>query len=747
MHKRMKHSPNIYLTKTNVLIRAKILMQQTIKMNSLGFSAFNKAIICVGVAILLSGCAQFRGPAYQLAEQDKETFGKPMRAPKEQREGANESITGIGQTEAESDSPNLSIIKPPMMSVADASSEAQEMTLPKLSNTQVTRQTYNNLPLPVFINEAYGNQLGLDFIIQPSVRQAPDLVTLRLNSLLSQKDFYVLVSKTLANYGITIFERDNVLVFDYSADASPDSAPIIVTGQALPEVPSESRPIFYIYPLKALRTPELRGLLSAMFPKKDVEISEDMTRNALIISGKLDNVRQAVEAAKLFDRAPMSGMYNAIFKPKVGSIVDLAFNLEQVLKSEGFSVRDAAGPSAIKLLPLESTGQLIVFTKSQDVLDYIIEWAERLEFQEREDVQNGVFTYQVRNTQAVNIVQLLSTLGLAQGNFAASDSSNRDTGSTSSGMSGSNRSASSSRAVSSANNIDNAGSNARFAVDEQLNTILFSGSGKDWVRALSMIEKLDRPVPSVMIEVILAEVSLEESEESAIEWLFKAAAGRFDMVGSTLGSLGVSGGGFNLNLSNSGETRAALNFLYDNSRSTIRSRPRLMVKSGGEASINIGDRVPIITQTATSSLTEALTQSVSYVETGVILGVKPIVHASGMVDIEINQELSEAISTESSAINSPTIRTRNIQTTLSLRDGGSVLIGGLIRSNDGGGERGVPVLGKLPIIGNLFKGRSSEVRRTELMIMIIPYILNSPDEAESLVDELQESRIRELGGV
>lgn len=709
------------------------------------FSAIQKVIISAGIVFFLSGCAQFRGPAYKLAESDRETFNKPMRAPKDQQSKENQNDLETSKEDSEENTPNLSIIKPPMMSVADASAVAQEITLPKLSNAEITRQTYNNLPLPVFINEAYGNQLGLDFIIQPSVRQAPDLVTLRLNSLLSQKDFYVLVSKTLANYGITIFERDNVLVFDYSADASPDSAPIIVTGEALPEVPSENRPVFYIYPLKALRTPEIRSLLSNMFPKKDVEISEDLARNALIISGKLSKVKQAAEAAKLFDRAPMSGMYNAIFKPKVGSIVDLASNLEQVLKAEGFSLRDASGPSAIKLLPLESTGQLIVFTKSQDVLDYIIEWAERLEFQQREDVQNRVFTYQVRNTQALHIVQLLSTLGIAQNNFGSSNrSSNREAGAASSGMTNSGVNSSTSKNRDGNASVDGE-STALFAVDEQLNTILFSGSGKDWVRALSMIEQLDRPAPSVMIEVILAEVSLEESEESAIEWLFKAAAGRFDVVGSTLGSLGVSGGGFNLNLSNSGQTRAALNFLYDNSRSTIRSRPRLMVKSGEEASINVGDRVPIITQTATSQLTEALTQNVSYVDTGVILDVKPIVHASGMVDIIINQELSEAINTESSAINSPTIRTRSIQTTLSLKDGGSVLIGGLIRSNDGGGERGIPVLGKLPVVGNLFKGQNSEVRRTELMIMIIPYILNSPDEAEDLVDELQENRIRELG--
>jgi general secretion pathway protein D len=312
--------------------------------------------------ILLGGCAQFRGPAYQMSQEENDNFDKPLRAPKQQRAIKNTDIIAV---ERDGRSTELVIIKPPQLSMAAAKTVAEEMVLPKLSNDGVNRQTYNNLPLPVFINEAYGNQLGLDFVIQPSVRQAPDLVTLRLNSLLSQKDFYVLVTKTLANYGVTVFEQDNVLVFDYSADASPDAAPIIVTGEALPEVPSENRPIFYIYPLKAVRTPEIRGLLSNMFSKKDLTISEDITRNALIISGKLSKVKQAVEAARLFDQAPMSGMFNAIVQPTISPVVELTDNLQQILTAEGFSVRGASGSSAIKLLPLMSTGQLIIFTKSQ----------------------------------------------------------------------------------------------------------------------------------------------------------------------------------------------------------------------------------------------------------------------------------------------------------------------------------------------------------------------------------------------
>tara|TARA_B100002049_G_scaffold216480_1_gene182436 strand:- start:91 stop:618 length:528 start_codon:yes stop_codon:yes gene_type:complete len=168
-----------------------------------------------------------------------------------------------------------------------------------------------------------------------------------------------------------------------------------------------------------------------------------------------------------------------------------------------------------------------------------------------------------------------------------------------------------------------------------------------------------------------------------------------------------------------------------------------MVKSGQEASIEVGDRVPTVTSQIQDNVTGSnsyLTQ-VSYQETGVILDIKPTVHASGFVDIEINQELSEASANDVSAIDSPTISTRSLKTTLTLRDGGAVLIGGLIRATDVNGERGVPVLGKLPLLGKLFRGDSLQNNRTELMMMVIPYILSNPDEVESLSDEMQIERL------
>ena len=672
----------------------------------------------IALAILgVFSCASTSGPAQRYSEKDEKEFTQPLRPPK-----AQEELTSELRTESDEDVGSLVISRPPKLSVDEGAKQAELAFVPTLSEKKIAQQSYNNLPIRAFINEVYGNQLGLNFVIEPTLSKAPDLVTMRLNSQLSEKDLYVLATKTLEGYGISTFEKDGVLVFDYVPEAADGDVPIIATGLALPDVPRGNRPVFYLYPLKSVATPEVNGVLSQMFSRKEITIREDMYRNALIISGKSSKVRQVVEAVKLLDKPSMSGMASAIISPVISTVDELTNQLRTVLSAEGFNVKANSPNTPIRFLPLESTGQLVVFAKSEEVLDYILEWAEKFEEERQTDVSDGLFTYQVQSTQAEHVVKLLTSLGVASGT----------------GVQSGNNNAANAKSGGANNN-----SRTVMAVDEKLNTILFSGSGKEWLRTLSLIKKLDRPAPSVMIEVVLLEVSLEEEEKSAIEWLFNSGLGSYNVVGSTIGQFGQDGSGFSLNV---GDGRALMNFLYDNSRTRIRSRPRVMVQSGAEASIEVGDRIPVLTSSVTSTAASnaPTIQNVTYQETGVLLNIKPTVHATGFVDIQISQELSEASSTDSGFESSPVISSRRIETILTLRDGGSVLIGGLIRATDSNGDKGIPGLGKLPILGKLFSGENKSFRRTEMLMMVIPYSLNGPDEVEALTDDLQKARMDEL---
>ncbi|MGS2719898.1 secretin N-terminal domain-containing protein [Paraglaciecola aestuariivivens] len=692
---------------------------------------YRKTITTLVFVASLTACSSLKGPAYQAATQDDKVFNTPLRAAK--KEATNNGATLIEQKAAAET--HFEVLPTPTLSVEQAAEQATETVLPVLEDKTISRLSFNNMPVGAFINEVFGNQLGLNYVVEPSVKNTADLVTMRLASTVKQKDLYELATETLKSYGVTTSIKNNVLLFDFSENASNGDIPFLVSGRTLPEVPSNSRPIFFVYPLQSVNTPQVRGWLSQMFPRKELDIKEDINRNALIFNGAPRIINQALAATKLLDQPAMQGMYSRIIRPSLSSVSELAENLEQVLKSEGYSVRQAdSGSAAIRLLPLESVGQLIVFSQSSEVLNHIIDWAKTLETERHSTVEQGLFSYQVRGTQATHIVDILNSLGVADYQSTANDGSS--SASTSNSPSATPRT--NTRSV-------NPNAKGRYAVDEQLNTILYSGSGKDWLQVLPVIKKLDKPAPSVMVEVILAEVQLNDNEETGLEWLAKSTLGKYDLAFASSGAGLVTtllNNTLGTTVDTAGQTRAILNAFYENKKANIRSRPRIMVKSGGEASIDVGNEIPVITQSSqsTSDSNAPVIETVSYRKTGVILKIKPTVHASGFVDIEIDQELSES----TGGGLTPTILNRKLTTTVTLRDGGSVLLGGLISSSTSKGQTGVPILGRLPVIGKLFNTDTDSQDRTELMIMIIPYVLNSPDEAEKLTDELQQTRIENL---
>lgn len=689
----------------------------------------------------LTSCALLDSPAEALAKNDEKTFSQALRAPKTINGPilGNESIDSNSQLAPS----RLNIRKAPSLSVKQQAAVANTQVLPNLDESSIIeRLSFNNMPLASFINEVFGNQLGLSFIIEPRIASAEDLVTMRLQKPLNQQELYRVATQTIAPYGVTTSLNDEVLTFSFSEEASARDTPLLVSGRALPDTPQSSRPLFFVYPIKFVNAGNIINYIKQLFSDNELKVTHDLFTNSLIFQGNHNKVEQGVAAANVFDVPEMAGMQASIISPVVSTVTELANNLENILQSEGFFVGDSRRPGVpIKILPLESSGQLIVFARSVESIRHIENWVKAIEIEKQSDIKKGFFSYPVQSTLATHIVEVLGGLGVTNYISNNNDSENNQAR----GGNGSVASNSATRNNSRRIVDENTNQAGQYTVDEQLNTILFSGSGEEWLKVLPIIQKLDRPSPSVLVEVILVEVQLNDSEESGVEWLANASLDDFSLGFGTLGNLGINGSGLNLfGLDSAGNTRAAINAFYKNDRAKIRSRPRIMVKSGGEASIDVGNEIPVITSTSqsTQDANAPTVQNVTYRKTGVILDIKPTVHASGFVDIEINQELSEQ--TDSSAAGNPVILNRSLSTTVTLRDGGSVLIGGLISSTSGEGQQGVPLLGKLPLVGKLFRTDTTSTARTELMIMIIPYILNNPAEAESLTDELQLERIRLL---
>ncbi|MFC3121952.1 type II and III secretion system protein [Agaribacter flavus] len=705
-----------------------------------------KSLLVSSAVLTIVSCAHFDGPAKKLSKIDKQTFSSKLREPKPSAK-QEEPITLTIDSE-DGSIVRTEVRKAPSLSVKQKSEVASDVVLPKLDNTnKISRLSFNNMPVSAFINEIFGNQLGLGFVIEPQVAKASDLITMRLASPLDARALYRVATQTLAPYGVTTAINDDILVFSFSEDASAQDTPLLVSGKALPEVPSSNRPLFYIYPLKSVGASNVVIYLKQLFKPNELNIKPELDNNAVIFQGTKARVEQGIAAAKLFDQPEMTGMHSRIFNPQSGTVSELSFNLEQILKTEGFAVStgDSLG-TAIKLLPLESVGQLIVFAKSKEVLEHIESWISAIEIRTQSEIEEGFFSYAVQSTLATHVVTVLGELGVT--NYSASESSSEATEDSDIGnlSAGNVRSTASNRRTRSGNSEKSSG---LYTVDEKLNTILFKGSGKEWLKVLPVIKRLDKPAPSVMIEAIVVEVTLNDETETGVQWLARAGLDRFTSSSSTNFEIDNAGSGFAFSLVNpldsAGITRATINAFYQNDQATIRSRPRLMVKSGEEATFDALTRIPIISSTiqSTETGTAPTVQNVNYLDTGVTLEIKPTVHASGFVDIEVTQSFSQS-TTEPGAAGNPEITERRINTKVTLRDGGSVLLGGLISSATSDVNQGVPLLGKLPFIGKLFSADFERQDRTELMIMIIPYVSNSPIESEALTDELQLQRLRDL---
>ena len=560
---------------------------------------------------------------------------------------------------------------------------------------------YNNLPIPAFINEVFGEKLGLSFTLSPQLRKQPDLVTLRVTQPVAPSELFRVARTTLEAYGISISLEGELLVF--SADIRRGSqTPLLISGRTLPEVPDSQRPVFMFVPLEVVSNNKVKQWLDDLLGGQDLIIKEDIIRNSIVLQGKPRQVEQALAIIKSLDQPLMRGKFSLSLEPAYMKVQDLAKNLEDILESEGIDASLRPPLGSVILLPLQESNTLVVFAPTQQMIDHVQEWVATIDRKQQLSVHEGIFSYRVNNTQAQDVVNMLVALKSSAGG--------------------------------------NGSSTIGFVVDENRNAIVFRGSGQEWLELLPVIKEMDEAAPSVLIEVLLAEVTLSDSQATGLEVLVEGSISilgtEFDSIYGTLGGLGVGGSGFSAVLNSAGQTRAILNLFYENNRVEIRARPRLLVKSGQDANIEVGTEIPIVTSNSqsTDSLDAPVIQDVEYRSTGVSLTIKPIVHASGHVDISVKQTLSEA---QPTIVNSnPIIFNREINTVATLRDGGSLVLGGLISKTQTEGLVGVPILSRIPVLGRLFSNVTESTTRTELLVMIVPYVITGPSEGEILTEEL-----------
>ncbi len=653
-------------------------------------------------ALLLAGCAAL----------NVDPLPEPIRPPKP----LPDTVSDAAAPEEEegtrvSSTPGVVIQRTVAEGIADRLGE--DLTGPPIT------VSFHDVPIVTFINEVFAERLGMSFTLSAGLSGKTDLVTLRLTEPVSPSQLFATARRVLQDYGVDLRETDGVLTFLAEQGIASRDIPLLISGRALPEVPPTHRVVYQLVPMHVMRSNAVSAFLRQAFGGGQIQITDDPARNAILLRGTVESLGRAVDMIEVLDQPLLRGRFGLVIEPSFMAVSELASDLAMVLKAEGYETRVGDGLGSVILLPLRGINKLVAFANDQATLDHVEEWARSLDARKEATVENAVFTYEAQNTQAESMRETLDRILQAQ---APRDFTER----TQAGL-----------------GQDETLGPGRIVVDENRNMLLFRGSGKEWAELRSIIEQLDRPVPSVLIEVLIAEITLSDEHESGVEFLFRSGIGSDRTVGGgTLGALGVQSKALSLTLDSAGTTRAVLNLFYEDNRVALRSSARLMVKSGESATFDAGNEIPTVTQVADSGTqvtgTTNVLQQVTYRRTGVVLQIEPIVQANGLVDLSITQELSEARPAAATSLNgTPTILSRRITTNLTLRDGGSLLMGGLMSNSQTEGQGGVPGFARVPVLGRLFRKDTFQEDRTELAILVIPYVVANHEEGQELTERIK----------
>lgn len=280
----------------------------------------------------------------------------------------------------------------------------------------------------------------------------------------------------------------------------------------------------------------------------------------------------------------------------------------------------------------------------------------------------------------------------------------------------------------------------RIVADEKNNTLVIFARPREYRMIEDALKRLDVVPLQVLIEATIAEVTLNDDLSYGTQWFFHKASNTATLTQGTTG--GVPGQvfpGFNYAFL-TGPANVVLSALAAVTDVNVVSAPQLLVLDHHVATLQVGDEVPVPTAQIQSTITTGapLVNTIQYVNTGVILTVSPRVNVNGVITLDISQQVSNVSTTAAaSALNAPTISQRLVDTSVTVLDGQTVALGGLITETRTVSNTGVPVLMDLPYLGSLFGTKQDQKARTELLVLLSPRVVHDAAEARAITEELR----------
>lgn len=593
-------------------------------------------------------------------------------------------------------------------------------------------------PLNQFIDTVFGEVLKVSYVTGPGVAQRREIIALRGPSVMDSRQFFLMVQLALQQYGLALVVEGGVVRVVQDPVLS-GQAPVFIRTRAMAETPATSRPVIQFFPVSSLDAQSLLTLLNEVYPNRGaVRFTVQAETNTIMMAGGAREVASAAAVLDELDRPLYSGAKIARVTPVFMSTEQLAESLGRTLVAEGFQIGNPVEgrARALTLLPVQFANQLLIFSTDPRAFERALYWVSQLDQASALGDAQGVFVYTAQNASAEDLGALVAQ--------AAGGGQSQQPGAAVTAPE---------RAVRRVNGVragaqppDTSAVAQQFGaltVDTAGNRIIFRGTPSEFERLRGLLEQLDTPPAQVLVELTIAEVTLTDETRFGVEWLLDQSITDGTLSASTLGATAREAGGLGVSATHifsRGRVQAALNAFASNRNLNILSTPRLVARSGSSAEILIGTDVPIITsQRASNSQTGGdsdILQTVQYRQTGVILNVRPVVYGDGRIDISLYQEVSSQQPNLTAAISSPLILNRSVTTKLSLQEGMTAVIGGLIQDNYTREQRGVPGLKDVPLLGGAFRSDRVGGDKVELLILVTPYLIRDGDEMSGVADRM-----------
>ena len=623
-----------------------------------------------------------------------------------------------------------------------------------------------------------GDILGVNYTVSDKVRGSITIQTVRP----IPKDALLGVFETmLSGEGAAISVDNGVYRILPSNDAVSAAAILARGARRLPGVNAQ------VVVLRFVAAAEMERIIKSMAPQATI-LRTDPARNLLVVAGTRGDLDSIMDAVSTFDVDWMRGMSFGLFPIETNDPEAIAQELDTVFAND----QESPIKGMVRFVASRRLKAILVITSRPEYLKKAETWVRRLDMVGRA-TEKQVHVYHIQNRPAVELAQLLQRIygGQEQGRVGSLTRTTMATVSTGGplpdaistqptflpGAPGIPATTAlppapitgpapvldiappigppgAARPPVAAAAVDDRTSGVLIVADESNNALVITATSQEYRRMRRILEQIDVQPNQVLLEATIAEVTLNDQLAMGLRWFLQAGnfQFRFTDLGATSATNPNTNGisaipppvipgfpGFST-FFNTPNVQVVLNALSSITDVNIVSSPTLMVLDNKRATLQVGDEVPIVTQSAVAVQVPGapIVNSVNMRNTGIILNITPRINDGGRVLLDIEQEVSTAVTTTTSGIASPTIQQRRIKTTVSVDDGNCIVLGGLIQDKATNTRNQAPLVGDIPVLGNLFKNKDDRIERTELLIAITPKIVKDNGQIRAIAAEFRD---------